>query len=119
MTSEKRDGLRYMGRRRRAPTDEDGEGPMTGVANLFDVGLVFIVGLLVVLFNVFGLHELLDRDSEVTIMKQVDDAELEIITKKGRKIEARKVTRDKAEGRGVRLGTAYRLEDGSMIYVPN
>jgi len=98
---------------------EDGGGPLTGVANLFDVGLVFIVGLLVVLFNVFSLHELLDQNSEVTIMKKLSEEELEIITKKGHKIEARKVTKDKAKGRGERLGTAYRLEDGTMVYVPN
>jgi len=29
-----------------------------------------------------------------------------------------KVTREQAAGRGLRLGTAYRLEDGSMVYVP-
>ena len=28
------------------------------------------------------------------------------------------MTREEAAGRGTRLGTAYRLEDGSMIYVP-
>ena len=101
------------------PERGEGEGPLTGVANLFDVGLVFIVGLLVVLFNVFSLHELLDPSSEVTIMKKISEQEMEIITKKGHKIDARKVTKDKAKGRGERLGTAYRLEDGSMVYVPN
>ena len=120
MTGKRRTTLRFMGRSRRglAPV-QDEEGPLQGVANLFDVGLVFIVGLLVVLFNVFSLHEILDQESDVTIMKKVNEEELEIITKKGNKIEARKVTSEKAKGRGVRLGTAYRLEDGSMVYVPN
>ena len=27
-------------------------------------------------------------------------------------------SREKAEGRGVRLGVAYQLEDGTTIYVP-
>jgi len=43
---------------------------------------------------------------------------MEIITKQGKKIEAVRVTRAQAQGRGVRLGTAYRLNDGSMVYVP-
>ena len=119
MTGKSQTTLRFMGRARGLASSSDDEGPLQGVANLFDVGLVFIVGLLVVLFNVFSLHEILDQDSDVTIMKQVNEEELEIITKKGNKIEARKVTSEKAKGRGKRLGTAYRLEDGSMVYVPN
>jgi hypothetical protein len=43
---------------------------------------------------------------------------MEIITKKGKKIKAIKVTKEKAIGRGVRLGIAYKLEDGTMVYVP-
>jgi hypothetical protein len=43
---------------------------------------------------------------------------MEIITKKGTRIDAVKMTREQAKGRGMRLGTAYRLEDGSMVYVP-
>ena len=35
-----------------------------------------------------------------------------------KKIKALKVSKEKAEGRGERLGTAYRLEDGTMVYVP-
>ncbi|MFO8073836.1 MAG: DUF2149 domain-containing protein [Polyangia bacterium] len=111
--------MRYVGRTRRRGDEPGGDDPLTGVANLFDIGLVFIVGLLVMLFNVFSLHDLLDPDSEVTITKKVDNEELEIITKKGTKIEARKVTKKRAKGRGERLGVAYRLEDGSMVYVPN
>ncbi|MBW2119584.1 MAG: DUF2149 domain-containing protein, partial [Deltaproteobacteria bacterium] len=51
-------------------------------------------------------------------MKKSENGQMEIITKKGKKIKAIKVTKEKALGRGVRLGMAYRLEDGSMVYVP-
>jgi hypothetical protein len=34
------------------------------------------------------------------------------------KIEAMKVSKSKAKGRGERLGTAYKLEDGTMVYIP-
>jgi len=92
---------------------------MTGVANLFDIGLVFIVGLLMTLFSAYRLQDLFDQTSEMTIMKQHADGEMEIIVKKGTQIKATRVTRETAQGRGSRLGVAYRLEDGSMVYVPD
>ena len=98
-----------------AARDDD---PMTGVANLFDIGLVFIVGLLLTLFSAYHLQDLFDQTSEMTIMKQHPSGALDIITKKGTKVKAMKVSATKASGNGERLGIAYRLEDGSMVYVP-
>ncbi len=92
--------------------------PMSGVANLFDLGLVFIVGLLLALFGAYHLEDLVRPDTNLTITKQAANGDLEIITKKGKRIEAVKVSKNKNKGRGRRLGTAYRLEDGSMVYVP-
>jgi hypothetical protein len=51
-------------------------------------------------------------------MKQSKSGELEIITKKGTQVKTRKVSKTKATGKGERLGIAYRLEDGSTVYVP-
>ena len=117
--------MRYMHTRRQAfgsaagSSNSGGDNdPMSGVANLFDLGLVFIVGLIFTLFSAYHLQDLFDKTSEMTIMKQNKNGEIEIITKKGKKIDARKVTSKKSEGRGERLGIAYRLEDGSMVYVP-
>ncbi len=93
--------------------------PMTGVANLFDIGLVFIVGLIISLFTAYHLQDLFSEKSDITIMKKNKNNELEVITKKGNTIKAVKITQKSAEGRGERLGVAYRLEDGSMVYVPD
>jgi hypothetical protein len=93
--------------------------PMSGVANLFDIGLVFIVGLIVTLFTAYHLQDLFSEKSEITLLKKSKDQEMEIITKKGKKIKAVKVSKQKAEGRGERLGVAYKLENGSMVYVPD
>ncbi len=109
--------IRKAGRGLAEPAFRD-DDPMTGVANLFDIGLVFIVGLLMTLFSAYHLQDLFDQTSEVTIMKRQASGEMEIITKKGTKIKAAKVTRQTAKGMGNRLGVAYRLEDGSMVYVP-
>ena len=92
--------------------------PMSGVANLFDTAVVFIAALLLALMTVFDAKEIFSKESRMTIIKKNDQGELTIIRKKGRKIQAVKMTREEAAGRGTRLGTAYRLEDGSMIYVP-
>lgn len=106
--------------RSRNGTDQTAPGndPLTGVANLFDIGLVFIVGLIVTIFSAYHLQDLLSEKSEMTILKMSKNKEMEIITKKGNKIKAMKVSKQKAKGRGERLGVAYKLEDGSMVYVP-
>ncbi len=43
---------------------------------------------------------------------------MEIITKKGKVIKAYKVTKKIGQGEGEKLGTAYRLKDGRIIYIP-
>ena len=43
---------------------------------------------------------------------------MEIITKKGKEIKVEKLTKEMAEGEGMRLGIAYRLKDGRVIYIP-
>ena len=112
--------MRYLKKRRNGTNSDPGENdPLSGVANLFDIGLVFIVGLIITLFTAYHLQDLFSEKSDITIMKKNKNEELEIITKKGKKIKAVKVTKKKAEGRGERLGVTYRLEDGSMVYVPD
>ena len=110
--------MKFFQRRQNRGSGLSDNDPMSGVANLFDVGLVFIVGLLMALFGAYHMEDLLKEDSEVTITKMSANGDMEIIIKKGKKIEAMKVTKEKAKGRGQRLGVAYRLEDGSMVYVP-
>ena len=100
---------------RRQPDSPD---PMSAVVNLFDTAVVFIAALLLALMTAFDAKEIFSRDSNLTIVKQTDRGELTVIRKRGRRIRAVRMTRESAAGRGTRLGTAYRLEDGSVIYVP-
>ncbi|MCD8351033.1 MAG: DUF2149 domain-containing protein [Planctomycetaceae bacterium] len=111
---------RRFGRFDRLMDDPQGgdDDPLSGVANLLDVGLVFIVGLMLSLFAAYHLDDLFDQQSKMTIVKEVD-GEMQVIVKDGQKIEAVKVSRQEAEGKGMRLGVAYRLEDGSMVYLPD
>jgi len=94
------------------------DDPLSGVANLFDLGLVFIVGLIITIFSAYNLQDMFSEKAEFTMLKVNKNQEMEIITKKGHKVKTMKVSRQKAKGRGERLGTAYKLEDGTMIYVP-
>ncbi|OCC15333.1 hypothetical protein DBT_1080 [Dissulfuribacter thermophilus] len=111
--------LSFVGRHRRYRSRELAENdPLSGVANLFDLGLVFMVGLMVMLLSAFRLKDLLDPNAKVTITKEGEKGEVELITKEGKKIRAMKLTGKKGKGRGTKLGTAYRLEDGTMVYVP-
>ena len=96
----------------------DNEDPLSGVANLFDVALVFIVALFLSLMATFQVLDFFDPESEVTVMKKVKD-QWQIITKKGNEVNVKKVT-DKTVGgeEGLMLGTAYQLKDGRVIYIP-
>ena len=102
-----------------APADAEDEDPLAGVANIFDVSVVFIVGLMITLFSVYRIGDLVDPDSEVTLVKTNADGLSEIIVKRGTEITAYELTGETLGGQGERLGTAYRLADGQVVYVPD
>ena len=101
------------------PEEMPEEDPLSGVANLFDMSIVFIVGLMVTLFSVYSMADLIDPESDVTMVKTDKNGMKEIIVKKGTQIDAYKVTGETMTGDGERLGTAYRLPNGEIIYVPD
>ena len=107
----------YMRRRRRVSPDRAGD-PMEAMGNLFDVAILIAVGFLVTALAAFGLQELVTAE-DVTIVKDPGTAEMEIITKSEGKVERLQRTDEMAEGQGLPIGTVYRLEDGSTIWVPN
>ncbi|MBU4312089.1 MAG: DUF2149 domain-containing protein [Candidatus Omnitrophica bacterium] len=112
--------MRYLKKRRFSASRVGDDDPLSGVANLFDVGLVFIVGLFLALMTVYHIMDFFSERSEITIVKKNEEGQMEIITKKGKEIKVERVTDKKIGGEeGVRLGTAYQLKDGRMIYVPD
>ena len=104
--------------RAHATESVDDEDPLAGLANLFDVSVAFIVALLIALFALFSSGAMLDKNSSVTMVKTSSDGSTEIITKEGAKIKVQKVTDKSLSGQGTRLGTAYRLANGQVVYVP-
>lgn len=111
--------MSFLKRRRRFDKyDEPLEDPISGVANLFDASVAFIVSMMIALFMAYNMLDLVNPKSEVTITKKNADGEMEIITKSGKEIKVQKVTDKKLSGEGIRLGTAYQLKDGRVVYVP-
>lgn len=95
------------------------ENPLSGVANLFDASIVFAVGLMVALIQAFSLTQLLNPNSQFTIVrKDAATGQTEIIEKVGKQVKVRKMTPEKKAGEGTRLGIAYQLKDGTVVYVP-
>jgi len=108
-----------MSRRRRyRDIIEDKEDPMSGLANLFDVAMAFAVILLIAFAFSSHLPELLSEQSNVTIVKNPGEEDMEIIIKEGKEIKHLEMTNKTAGGTGKILGTAYKLETGEIIYVP-
>lgn len=65
---------------KRAPIDEPlEEDPLAGIANLFDVSIVFIVGLMIALFSDYNMDDLMSDESEVTLVKTDASGQPEII----------------------------------------
>ncbi|MDE5745710.1 MAG: DUF2149 domain-containing protein [Paramuribaculum sp.] len=93
--------------------------PMSVVSNLFDVAMVFAVALMVALVSRFNMTEIFSQE-DFTMVKNPGKDNMEIITKEGDKI-SRYTPSDNSDAsgnRGKRVGTAYQLENGDIIYVP-
>lgn len=96
--------------------DEDDEiDPILSVVNLVDVFLVLVAGLMMVIaanpLNPFA-------NEDVVIVKNPGQAGMEMILKQGDQVKRFAATGSQGEGDGVRAGVAYRLKDGSIVYVP-
>lgn len=106
-------------RRRSLLRKSEDSDPMSVVSNLFDVAIVFAVALMVALVSRYNMTEMFSQE-DFTMVKNPGQENMEIITKEGEKINRYTPSEDKdASGnKGKRVGVAYELEDGNIIYVP-
>ena len=105
-------------RRRRKWEDLSDEDPAAGLLNLFDVWIAFAVALLLSMVGYLGMPEMMSTKTDVTLVKNPGAADMEIIQKKGVKIEHYRATTEQLKGEGKKLGTAYQLQSGEVVYVP-
>jgi hypothetical protein len=95
--------------------DEDDDDPVLSTINLIDVFLVVIGMLLIAVIN-NPMNPF--AGDKLTIIRNEGKPNMEIITKDGQKITRFKASGASGEGDGEKAGTAYRMKDGSMVYVP-
>jgi len=102
--------------RLRLNDDTETDDPILSVVNLIDVFLVLIAALLLSIANnplsPFGADK-------VTLIRNAGQANMEIVTRDGKKIERFQADGAAGQGKGVKAGVAYRMGDGSLVYVPD
>ncbi len=101
--------------RLRLMDDLEADDPILSVVNLIDVFLVVIAALLLAVAN--SAANPFSAES-VTVIRNPGKADMEVIVKEGQKVERYKASGEIGEGQGAKAGVAYRLKDGSMVYVP-
>lgn len=106
--------------RRNSPlrTSEDSD-PLSVVVNLFDVAMVFAVSLMVAMVMHMNMTEIFGKE-DFSIVKNPGTERMEIITKEGKKINRYTPSQDQrtSGNKGRKVGVAYELENGEIIYVP-
>lgn len=85
----------------------------------FDVAMVFAVALMVALVTRFNMTEMFSKE-DFTMVKNPGKENMEIITKEGQEIKRYTPSEEQETSgkRGKKVGVAYQLESGEIIYVP-
>ncbi|MEM7542477.1 MAG: DUF2149 domain-containing protein [Pseudomonadota bacterium] len=95
--------------------EDESANPVLSVINLVDVFLILIAALLISIAQ-NPLNPFVDET--VTVIKNAGEPNMEIVIKEGETIESYKSSGEIGSGEGVRAGVAYKMPDGSMVYVP-
>ena len=110
-----------MSRKRRISkfSHEEDTDPLSVIVNLFDVAMVFAVALMVAMVMHMNMTEVFTQE-DYTIVKNPGKDNMEIITKEGNKINKYTPSEDQnsTSSKGRRVGIAYELENGEIIYIP-
>lgn len=95
--------------------DTDDDDPVLSTINLIDVFMVVIGMLMIAVIN--NPMNLFAQD-KLTVIRNEGQPDMEILQKDGQKITRFKASGASGEGDGEKAGTAYRMKDGTMVYVP-
>lgn len=95
--------------------DSDDDDPVLSTINLIDVFMVVIGMLMIAVIN--NPMNPFAQD-KVTVIRNEGQPNMEIITREGQKITRFKASGATGQGDGEKAGTAWRLKDGTMVYVP-
>ena len=101
----------------RARTHGDRAGdPLDGLVNLFDLAIVLAVAFLLAALSSLKLTSLLGQQN-VTVIKNPGTPHQTLIEKRGEQVRVLKIGGKHVIGRGTRIGSVYRLDDGRIVYV--
>ena len=95
--------------------DDDADDRILSVVNIVDVFLVIIAVLLIAILE-NPLNPFSQQD--VTIIKDPGKQTMEMLVKQGKELKRYTSSGQIGEGEGQKAGVAYRLKDGTMVYVP-
>ncbi len=99
--------------------ESDDAAPELSLLNLVDLMLVFAVGLLLAIVSFHGLPQAIAPTAvSATTLQQPGRPDIEVIVKKAQSIERMRLTDESLKGEGLRIGIAYRLASGEIVYVP-
>lgn len=91
------------------------EDPAAGLLNLFDVWIAFSVALLLAIVSYGNLA----KKKSASLVKAQGDPGMETVADQGKEMKHYRPSDRTLGGDGQRLGTAYRLKSGEVIYVPD
>lgn len=95
--------------------DDESINPALSLVNMVDVFLVLVAALLIAIAQ-NPMNPFLEEN--VTVIKNSGQPDMEMVIKNGETIETYKSNGDIGSGDGVKAGVAYRMADGSIVYVP-
>lgn len=96
--------------------DDDADDPILSVVNLIDVFLVIIAALLITVAKNPILQMMQSED--VTVITDAGKPGMQMLIKHGEKVERFRANGETGEGEGTKAGVAWRMQDGSVVYVP-
>jgi hypothetical protein len=106
----------YSNRKRLLLPDRNGD-PTDMMGSIFNLAVLMGVGLMVMALSSIGLGDYFST-KPLTLVKDPGSTGMEIITHQDNAVTRLKTTGKEAEGAGTVLGTVYRLQDGSIVWVP-
>jgi len=98
-------------RRVRRWDSHDENDPLAGLVNLFDLWMVFSIAVLIVFAGSI-------RRPSASMARTADSAR-SVDLPRAQSIRQYRVSQEKLQGSGERLGTAYRLPSGEVVCVPD
>ncbi|GMV02994.1 MAG: hypothetical protein AMXMBFR52_26500 [Burkholderiales bacterium] len=96
-------------------SDDDGDDPILSVVNIVDVFLVIIAVLLIAVIE-NPLNPFATQDA--VVIRNPGKPDMSMLVKQGNELKEYRSSGQIGEGEGAKAGTAYRLKNGTMVYVP-